>query len=175
MLGSSSHVARRLAARPVPDDPIQREAPSLTRINLWPVSPQPENPRFSAYFNLDEGGGPIIGIEASENVAAAPRLARWMSPFYPGPPPQVSLARSYGSDHIAFDLFGLPAFNFLQAPTPGGAARYHTSLDVADHVRTGDLIRNAAIVAGVAFAAAQDPERMPRKPFLREAPVSPAS
>lgn len=171
MLGSSAYVARWLARRPSPTDAIQAELPALTRVDLWPVTTLPAYDRFSAYFNLDGGAGPIIGVETTENLAAAPLLTRWLAPYFPDGAAKVSLARSYGSDHIAFDLFGLPAFNFLQAPGPAGELPHHTTLDTVDYVRTADLVRNASIVAGMAYAAAVAPDRAPRKPFARTAPV----
>ena len=67
-------------------------------------------------------------------------------------------------DHLAFDAVGLPAFDFIQDPGRDPRVR-HSVLDTLDKVDADDLANNAAIVAWIAYRAANEPDRVPRKPL----------
>jgi hypothetical protein len=56
---------------------------------------------------------------------------------------------------------GLPGFQFIQDRIPGTAG--HTNLDFFDTLQTDDLMKNAVIMAFLAYQAAMSGELIPRK------------
>ena len=125
---------------------------------------RPEHARLSAYFNLDRGAGAIRGLYLQGNLAAAPMLERWIAPLHKLGVATLSPRPTSEGDHLAFDAVGLPAFDFIQDPGPDPRVR-HSVLDTLDKVDADDLANNAAIVAWIAYRAANEPDRVPRKPL----------
>ncbi len=125
---------------------------------------RPEHQRLSAYFNLDRGAGAIRGLYLQGNLAAAPMLERWIAPLRNKGVATLSPRPTTEGDHLAFDAVGLPAFDFIQDPGRDPRVR-HSVLDTLDKVDADDLANNAAIVAWIAYRAANEPDKVPRKPL----------
>jgi carboxypeptidase Q len=125
---------------------------------------KPEHAGVSAYFNLDSGTGAIRGIYLQGNEQAAPVLEKWMTPFSNAGMTVLSPRTAPGSDHLAFDAVGLPAFHFIQDPLDFETSTRHSNMDVYDRLRSADLIQNAVIVASLAYHAANRLDLLPRKP-----------
>jgi len=131
-----------------------------------------EHDRFSAYFNLDQGGGRIRGAYLQGNDAARPALEAWVAPFRDLGMSMVTI-RDQSADNRSFDEVGLPSFQFLQDDLDYGTRTWHTNMDVYDRLQKGDMMQAAAIVASFVYQAANRDERMPRKPLPRPAAPAP--
>jgi len=126
--------------------------------------PRPELATLAAYFNLDNGTGPIRGIWMQQNEAVRPIFGAWIRPLEDlgvtilGP-------RSVGStDHSSFDAVGVPAFQFVQERYEYNSRTHHTNMDFYDRVQVDDLKQQATVAAVFAWLAATRDEMLPRKP-----------
>ena len=79
----------------------------------------------------------------------------------------LSLRRTGSTDHVSFNMLGLPAYQFIQDPLEYGRT-YHTLMDTYERLSLEDLRVNAALVAWFALSAAQDDARIPVKPDVLE-------
>ena len=118
--------------------------------------------RFSVYFNIDPGTGPIYGwfLQGQENVR--PIMDAWLEPFKDlGARRNVS--QSIGStDHLSFTAAGLPGFNPVQDYVDYDVRTHHTNVDTFERVREADLKQAAVILAAFAYHAAMRDEKLPR-------------
>lgn len=136
-----------------------------------PATQQPsaEHEHFSAYFNLDQGGGRIRGLYLQGNEAARPSIERWLAPWRDLGATIVT-SRDQSSDNKAFEEVGLPNFTFLQDDLEYGTRTWHSNMDVYDRLQPGDMMQAAAIVASFLYHAANADVRLPRKPQPAPAP-----
>jgi carboxypeptidase Q len=118
--------------------------------------------RFSVYFNIDPGTGPIYGwfLQGQEN--ARPMMDAWLEPFKDlGARRNVS--QNIGStDHLSFTAIGVPGFNPVQDYVDYDVRTHHTNVDTFERVREADLKQGAIILASFAYHAAMRNEKMPR-------------
>ncbi len=170
LLGSRGYVAKHFATRPISEEPEELELPLHRRERLWPITPLPDHRKVSAYFNLDNGGGKIMGIFAEDNAAAAPVFEAWLKPFHDLGATEVLMRHTSGTDHRAFDAVGLPAFQFIQDMRDYMARTHHTNLDDIDYVRRENLMQESVIMASFVYHAAMRDELMPRKPLPQKPP-----
>lgn len=170
LLGSRAYVDDHLATRPQSDDPDELALPPILRRPTWPIQPRPAHADFSAYFNLDNGGGKIRGIYAQENAAARPIFDAWLAPFADLGATTVTLRNTGGTDHLAFDRVGLPGFQFVQDRLDYFSRTHHTDLDTFDHLREEDLKQAAVVLASFLYHAAMRDELLPRKPMPQQPP-----
>lgn len=133
-----------------------------------------EHDRFSAYFNLDSGGGRIRGVYLQGNDAARPVVESFVEPLRDLGVSLVTI-RDQSADNKSFDEVGLPSFQFLQDDLEYGTRTWHTNFDVYDRVQPGDMMQSAAVVASFLYHAANREERMPRKPLPKPQPVPPGA
>jgi carboxypeptidase Q len=174
LLGSKAYVAEHFGTRGGAPDPRERDLPSfLRRDPTGPVAIKPDHARLSAYFNVDNGTGRIRGIYAERNAAVAPIFEAWLRPLHDLGATTVTLRHTGGTDHLPFDAVGLPAFQFIQDEADYETRTHHTSLDVYDRLQKGDLMQAAVVLATFTYDAAMRPERLPRRPLMRDVPPSP--
>ena len=121
-----------------------------------------EYSKISAYFNSDYGPGKFRGIYTQDNLMANPLFLSWMAPFTDMGFTAVSNKSVGSTDHIPFDLVGIPAFQFIQDNLEWGRHSHRTQ-DFADRLVLDDLRHNATIMAWFAWCAANRDEMMPRK------------
>ena len=119
---------------------------------------------FSAYFNVDNGGGQIRGIYLQENEQLRTLFRSWLQPFSDWNALTVAFQNTGGTDHLAFDRVGLPGFQFIQDPIEYGTLTHHSNMDVYERIIPEDVKRNAVIVATFVYLAAQMDEKLERKP-----------
>jgi hypothetical protein len=131
---------------------------------------KPEHAKLAAYFNLDNGSGKIRGVYLQNNDMVRPIFEQWLAPFRDEGAGTLTIRNTSGTDHLAFDAVGLPAFQFIQDPLDYGSRTHHSELDVYDHAEPGDLMQAAAIMATFVYAAATRPEMLPRKPMPKPLP-----
>lgn len=170
LLGSRGYVRNHFATRPISEEPEDLEVPEYYRERLWPISPLADHKKFSAYFNLDNGGGKILGIFAEDNSAAVPIFEAWLKPFHDLGAKEILMRHTSGTDHMAFDEVGLPGFQFVQNMRDYMTRTHHTNLDDVDHVQREELMQASVIMASFVYHAAMRDEKFPRKPMPQEPP-----
>jgi hypothetical protein len=121
--------------------------------------------KFAAYFNMDNGTGKYRGIYAQENDMVRPVFEEWLKPFEDMGCSLVTNRRTSGTDHLSFDEYGLPAFQFVQDGIEYGRG-YHTVMDTYERLIMADLRHNAVITASFIYNAAMRDEKLPRKPLV---------
>lgn len=125
---------------------------------------KPGHAKFSAYYNVDNGSGKIRGIHLQENDMVKPIFETWFAPFEDMGASTISIRSTGGTDHLAFDALGLPAYQFIQDPINYGRG-YHTNMDTYERLQMQDMMHNAVIVASMVYHTAQRQEKLPRKPL----------
>lgn len=154
LIGSRLYVAKHFGGI--------RGAPT-TDGSLSPLPVKRDHSRFQAYFNLDNGAGSIRGIYAQGNQAIVPIFRDWMGPLHDLGVTAVSIRNTGSTDHIAFDMAGLPGFQFIQDPLEYEPKTHHTNMDFFEELQPEDMRRNSVILAGFAMMAANHPGFLPRK------------
>ena len=118
--------------------------------------------RFSVYFNMDPGTGPIYGWFLQGQANARPLMDAWLDPFK-GIGTRKNVIESIGNtDHLSFTAVGLPAFNPIQDYVDYDVRTHHTNVDTFERVRAADLQQAAIVMASYAYHAAMRSELMPR-------------
>lgn len=124
---------------------------------------KPEHENLSAYYNLDNGTGKLRGIYLQGNDALKEVFEAYLKPFHDLGATTVALRNTGGTDHLAFDAMGLPAFQFIQDRIAYSTRTHHTNMDFYDHVVEDDLKQAATVIASFVYHTAQRDERLPRK------------
>ncbi len=132
---------------------------------------KPEHAKLAAYFNVDNGGGKIRGIYLQRNDMVRPIFDAWLSAFRDLGASTISPRDTGGTDHKSFDALGLPGFQFIQDPLDYMSRTHHSAVDSVDHVEPSDVMQASAIVAAFAYAAANRPQMLPRKPLPKPVPA----
>jgi carboxypeptidase Q len=128
-----------------------------------PGAPTPEQAKFSAYFNVDNGTGKIRGVYQQGNAAVGPIFDAWMTPFKDIGMKTLTISNTGGTDHQSFDAVGLPGFQFIQDGIEYNTRTHHSNADVFERVQAEDMKFNSAVLASFAWQAAQRNEKLPRK------------
>jgi hypothetical protein len=126
---------------------------------------KPEHERVAAYFNIDNGTGRIRGIWLQGNLAAKPIFEAWMKPLADLGVTTTGPRSVTGTDHLALDAVGLPAFQFIQERLEYNSRTHHSNMDVYDRVQRDDMVQMATVAAAFAYNAAMRDEKLPRKPL----------
>ncbi|MEP7002611.1 MAG: M20/M25/M40 family metallo-hydrolase [bacterium] len=124
----------------------------------------PEQKKFAAYFNVDNGSGKIRGVFMQGIEAERPIFDAWMGPFKDLGMRTATISNTGGTDHLSYIGVGLPGFQFIQDPLDYGNVTHHTNQDVYERLQPDDMKFNAAVVASFAWDAAQRDEKLPRPP-----------
>jgi len=122
---------------------------------------------LQALFNQDNGTGRIEKIEGQGFLHAGQHVSRWISLVpraiseditldFPGP------QTFRGTDHLPFLCAGAPAFLLSSFGGDYTPYTHHTNRDTYDKIVFDNLKENATLVAMLAYAASEDPERVPR-------------
>lgn len=164
--GSLAYVAKHFAARPQPADPAER---ALSRYLWtspgWPITTLPDHARLSVYFNVDNGSGRIRGVATEGNAAAKGPFNEWFGHVSDLSEGVVSPNSKGSTDHVSFDMVGLPGFQFIQDPLDYFTRLHHTHIDSFDHALPEDMKQAAVVLAVLAYSAAMAEQRMPRMPL----------
>ena len=132
---------------------------------------KPEHGQLSAYYNLDNGAGKIRGVWMQGNLAVTPIFREWIEPLRGFGVSTLSPRIVSGSDYVAFDEVGIPAFQFIQDRLEYNSRTHHSNMDVYDRVQRDDLVQMAVVTATFAYNTAMRAEKLPRKPL--PAPTAP--
>lgn len=175
LLGSKAYVARHFGYWTNENAPARLRTPkdggemttharvAKTEFNTRKIKRTSEYEKFAAYFNYDNGCGKIRGIYLQGNESARPILRSWLEPFRDLGAETITLANTYGTDHLSFDAIGLPGFQFIQDPLDYDARTHHSNQDSYDRIQPEDAKQSAVIMAACAWNAAMEDERIPRK------------
>jgi hypothetical protein len=128
------------------------------------IQTKPDHDKFSAYYNLDNGTGQIRGINLQGNEQLRSVFRPWLQSFRDWNSTTISVQSVGGTDHLAFDVVGLPGFQFIQDPIEYTGRTWHTTQDVSDRVIEEDLKRSSIIMATFAYQTAMMDGKLPRKP-----------
>ena len=128
---------------------------------------EPAHAKLSAYYNIDNGTGRLRGIWTQGNAAAAAVFEPWVAPLADLGFTTVSPWAVSGTDHVAFELVGLPGFQFIQDRLEYNSRTHHSNMDTVDRVQPDDARQMAVVAAVFAYNTAMLDERLPRKPLPR--------
>jgi hypothetical protein len=118
--------------------------------------------KFSVYFNIDNGTGPIYGWFLQNKEEVRPIFDGWLEPLKPvGARRNVS--EPVGStDHLSFIAAGVPGFNPIQDYVDYDIRTHHTNMDTVDRLNVDDLRQAAVVMATFAYNAANLDRKIPR-------------
>jgi len=120
--------------------------------------------KLSGYFNLDNGTGKIRGVYLQGNEAVRPIFREWLAPFKEMGATTLSIANTFGTDHLSFDRVRLPGFQFIQDEIEYDTRTHHSNQDVFDRIQGDDMRQAATIMAAFVYNTAMRDEKLPRKP-----------
>jgi carboxypeptidase Q len=120
--------------------------------------------KFSVYFNVDPGSGPVYGWFLQGQASARPIMDLWLAPFKDFGARRNVIESIGNTDHLSFTGIGLPGFNPIQDYVGYDVRTHHTNVDTWERVREADLKQAAVILASFAYHAAVRPEKFPRRP-----------
>lgn len=125
--------------------------------------PKPELAKVAAYFNLDNGTGPIRGVWMQGNSGVAPIFEAWARPLADLRVDLFSPRGVPSTDHVPFDRIGIPAFQFVQERYEYTSRTHHSTMDFYDRLQPADLVRNAVIASVFVWHAANREAPLPRR------------
>jgi carboxypeptidase Q len=163
--GSQRYVRDHFAAVGLSTTPEELAVPEYLRERVGPISIKPEYSLISGYFNLDNGGGKILGIYSEENAAIVPIFEQWIAPLRDLSVTTVSMRKSGSTDHESFDQVGIPGFQFIQDPRDYDTRSVHTNQDLYERLSPTDLKQAAVVEAIFLYNAAMRDQLLPRKPL----------
>ena len=165
IFGSSGYVKAHFAELQYSTRPEEQGVPEFLREQVGSPVLKPEHKLLSAYFNADNGTGKFLGIYTEGNAAAGAMFEQWGAPLKDLGFITVSERPTGSTDHVPFDMAGLPGFQFIQDPRDYEARTHHTNQDVYERLSEPDLAQQAVIMATFAYDAAMRDEMVPRKPM----------
>jgi hypothetical protein len=132
---------------------------------------KPTHGKITGYFNVDNGTGAIRGVYLQGNEAVAPIFSAWMAPFSNLGMKTLTIQNTGGTDHLSFDGVGIPGFQFIQDEIEYDTRTHHSNMDVWERLQSGDMMKNAVIVASFVYHAANRDQMLPRKPLPKAQPA----
>jgi hypothetical protein len=166
-MGSLGYVRNHFATIGLSTKPEELAIPDFLREQVGPLTLKPEHSLISGYFNLDNGGGKLLGIYAENNAAIVPIFEQWIAPLKDLGVTTVSMRPTGSTDHESFDQAGIPGFQFIQDPRDYETRSVHTNQDVYERLSAGDLKQAAVVEAIFLYNAAMRDQMLPRKPLPR--------
>jgi len=163
--GSVGYVKQHFGFVPLSTAPDQLKLPEWLRKPSGPVQLKPDQQKISAYFNLDNGSGKILGIYSQENVAVAPIFTQWIDPLKDLGVTAVTIRGTTSTDHESFDAVGIPGFQFIQDPLDYSMRTHHSNQDTYERLQADDLAQAATVEAIFVYNTAMRDQMLPRKPM----------
>ncbi len=162
--GSRAFVEQHFATVEDPPPPSANHEVSSAPGRPSTITLTPESRQLSAYFNVDAGGGRILGIYTEGNDAAASVFRQWAEPLADLGFSFISPQHRYNIDSENFNRVGLPGFEFLQDIRDYDTRTHHTNLDTFERLSPPDLEEAATIMAIFVYNAAQRDSLLPAVP-----------
>ncbi len=118
--------------------------------------------KFSVYFNIDNGTGPIYGWFLQNQEEVRPIFDGWLEPLK-AVGARRNVSEPVGStDHLSFIDAGVPGFNPIQDYVNYDIRTHHTNMDTVDRLNVDDLRQAAVVMATFAYNAANLDRKIPR-------------
>jgi Zn-dependent M28 family amino/carboxypeptidase len=117
--------------------------------------------KFSVYFNIDPGTGPIYGWYLENNQAVKPIFDAWLEPFRDLGARRNIIQGIGNTDHLSFTRAGVPGFNPVQDYVDYDVRTHHTNMDTFERVKIADLQQCAVVLASFAYHASVRQEKIP--------------
>src|SRR5579871_382130 len=117
---------------------------------------------FDAYFNIDNGTGPIYGwyLQNSEGVRAS--FDAWLDPLKSFGARRNNIEPVGSTDHLSFIDVGIPGFNPIQDYLNYDVRTHHTNMDTAERLDVKDISQAAVVMAWYAYNTAMADKKLPR-------------
>jgi hypothetical protein len=163
--GSLGYVRQHFATLGLSTKPEDLAVPEFLRERVGPLTLKPEHALISGYFNLDNGGGKLLGIYAENNAAIVPIFNQWIAPLKDLGVTTVSMRNSGSTDHESFNEVGVPGFQFIQDPRDYETRSLHSNQDVYERLSPTDLKQAAVVEAIFLYNTAMRDQMLPRKPL----------
>jgi hypothetical protein len=163
LFGSIGYVKQHFGHVPLSTAPDQLKLPEWMRKPAGPLELKPDQPQVSAYYNVDNGSGKILGVYLQENASEAPIFQQWIEPLKDLGVTTITMRNTGGTDHESFDAVGIPGFQFLQDPLDYSSRTHHSNQDVYEHLQAGDLAQAATVEAIFVYNTAMRDQMLPRK------------
>src|SRR5579871_3391422 len=112
-MGSLAYFEQHIAHVELSNAPEQAGVPAFLRERTGVVTPKADFEKLSAYFNIDNGGGKVLGVYAEGNTAIVPIFEQWIAPLKDLGVTTITLRPSGSSDQDSFEDAGIPAFQFI--------------------------------------------------------------
>ncbi len=127
-----------------------------------PPTLKPEAAKLDAYYNMDNGTGKLLGIYTEGNEGIGDIFSQWMKPLSDLGMTTVSTRSTGSTDHVPFQMAGLPGFQFIQDPRDYESRTHHTALDTYEHLSEPDMKQAAVIEAVFLYNTAMRDAILPR-------------
>ena len=118
--------------------------------------------RFSVYFNIDNGTGPIYGWYLQNKEEVRPIFDGWLEPLKAIGARRNVIEPVGSTDHLSFIDAGVPGFNPIQDYGNYDIRTHHTNMDTAERLKVEDLRQAAIVMATFAYNAANLDRKIPR-------------
>ena len=122
-----------------------------------------ELPKVQAVIVLDNGTGKITGMALQGREDLRDMWKAMLQPVAQLGTLMLRSGRKTGTDHLAFEPFGVPSFNYDQL-TRGYNHTHHSQVDDFDHTVPSDIAQAATIMAINAWQLADMRELLSRSP-----------
>jgi carboxypeptidase Q len=165
LFGSDGYVRNHFATKVYSNKTEEQVLPEFLRQQTGPITVKPEHAKLDAYFNVDNGGGRLLGIFTEGNSAVASIFQQWVAPIGDLGFTTVTMRNTGSTDHVPFDQVGLPGFQFIQDPRDYETRSAHMNLDTYERLSEPDLKQAATIMAIFVYNTAQRDAMLPRKPL----------
>ncbi len=122
--------------------------------------------KFSVYFNLDPGAGPVNGFFIEGNPGVIPFFEANLAPFQDLRETTLTMAGICCTDHLSFIAEGLPGFQPIHSYDDYDVRTHHTNVDAYERIREEDLMQASVVMASLLYHAAMRDEKIPRAPAV---------
>src|SRR5258708_22102448 len=103
IFGSSGYVSNHFGTHSYSTKPEEQLVPEFLRQQTGPVTIKPEQANLDGYFNIDNGGGKLLGIFTEGNSAAAKIFQQWVPPINDFGFSTITLRNPASTAHASFD------------------------------------------------------------------------
>ncbi len=165
IFGSQGYVTNHFATFHYSGAKEDADVPVFLQPMTAPPTLKPEGARLDAYYNMDNGTGKLLGIYTEGNEGIGAIFEQWMRPLADLGMTTVSARNTGSTDHVPFQMAGLPGFQFIQDPRDYETRTHHTSLDTYEHLSEPDL-RQAAVIEAIFLYNTAEREAMLPRPTL---------
>jgi carboxypeptidase Q len=139
------------------------EEEGLLGSQAYVAAHEKEMNKIQAVLVLDNGTGRITGMALQGRDELREMWLQLFEPLKELGPLGVHSAMKTGTDHLSFQVRGVPAFNYDQL-TRGYNHTHHSQVDDYDHTVPTDIAQAATIMAVNAWQLANMPQLLPRGP-----------